>query len=382
MTTGATYNRTVTVDLPDYASQTITFRLRSSVAIAAGVGEIFPGKEYALTLDVNGVGSTALPCPDNTGDAAWLWQAILPDNEAPLFSLAYAGSSISLATLLATAASEATADEVADLISGKQDKDNDAVNDNIGIFADGQTVDSGFSIGDLGGTPTADSVTFDPAGNIAATDVQAAIEELDSEKSGTGHTHSYLANIVEDTTPQLGGNLDLNSNVITGLEIGTNVQAYDADLDAIAGLSPSNDDIIQRKAGAWSNRTMAQLKTDLAIQQTIIIACSDETTPLTAGAAKATFRMPYAMTLADVRASVKTAPTGSGIIVNIKEAGTTIFSTKSTIAAGAKTSVGGTPAVISDSALADDAEMTVDIDQVGSTIAGAGLKMVLIGTKV
>jgi hypothetical protein len=37
----------------------------------------------------------------------------------------------------------------------------------------------------------------------------------------------------------------------------------DADLTAIAALSPSNDDIIQRKAGAWTNRTMAQLVTDL-----------------------------------------------------------------------------------------------------------------------
>ena len=31
--------------------------------------------------------------------------------------------------------------------------------------------------------------------------------------------------------------------------------------------------------------------------------------------------------------------------------------------------------VISDSALADDAEMTIDIDQVGSTVAGVGLKV-------
>lgn len=41
-----------------------------------------------------------------------------------------------------------------------------------------------------------------------------------------------LANIVEDITPQLGGNLDLNGNVITGLEIGTNVQAWSSVLDA------------------------------------------------------------------------------------------------------------------------------------------------------
>ena len=37
-----------------------------------------------------------------------------------------------------------------------------------------------------------------------------------------------IFNVVEDTSPQLGGNLDLNGNVITGLEIGTDVQAYDA----------------------------------------------------------------------------------------------------------------------------------------------------------
>ena len=42
-------------------------------------------------------------------------------------------------------------------------------------------------------------------------------------------------------------------------------QAADSDLTAIAALSPSNDDVIQRKSGAWTNRTVAQLKTDLAL---------------------------------------------------------------------------------------------------------------------
>jgi hypothetical protein len=116
--------------------------------------------------------------------------------------------------------------------------------------------------------------------------------------------------------------------------------------------------------------------------ESLVIACSDETTALTAGTAKVTFRMPYAFTLSAVRASVTTAPTGSVLTVDINESGTTILSTKLTIDASEKTSTtAATPAVISDGSLADDAEMTIDIDGVGSTIAGAGLKVYLIGTR-
>jgi archaellum component FlaF (FlaF/FlaG flagellin family) len=116
------------------------------------------------------------------------------------------------------------------------------------------------------------------------------------------------------------------------------------------------------------------------IAQPIVIACSDETTALTTGVAKVTFRMPYAMTLTGVKASVTTAPTGAVLTVDINEGGTTILSTKLTIDATEKTSTtAATPAVISDSALAADAEITIDIDTVGSTIAGAGLKVTLLG---
>lgn len=120
-----------------------------------------------------------------------------------------------------------------------------------------------------------------------------------------------------------------------------------------------------------------------AASQCIPIACSDETTALTTGTAKVTFRMPYAFTLTAVRASVTTAPTGGTLLtVDINEAGTTILSTKLTFDASEKTTTTATTAaVISDTALADDAEITIDIDAVGSTVAGAGLKVYLIGTK-
>jgi len=110
------------------------------------------------------------------------------------------------------------------------------------------------------------------------------------------------------------------------------------------------------------------------------LACSDETTALTAGTAKATFRMPHAMTLSGVRASLTTAQAGGSIItVDINEGGSSILSTKLTIDNGERTSMtAATAVVISDSAIADDAEMTIDIDQVGDGTA-KGLKVWLIG---
>ena len=116
--------------------------------------------------------------------------------------------------------------------------------------------------------------------------------------------------------------------------------------------------------------------------EAIGIACSDETTNLATGTAKVTFRMPYAFTLSEVRAGVNDAPTGAALQVDINEAGASILSTKLTIDAGEKTSTtAATPAVISDASLADDAEITVDIDQVGSTNPGKALKVWLIGTR-
>jgi hypothetical protein len=117
----------------------------------------------------------------------------------------------------------------------------------------------------------------------------------------------------------------------------------------------------------------------------IPIACSDETTALTAGTAKVTFRMPFAFTLTAVRASLTTAQAtngGGGIFtVDINESGATLLSTKLTIDNTEKTSTtAATPPVISDSSIADDAEITIDIDQIGDGTA-KGLKVYLIGHK-
>lgn len=111
------------------------------------------------------------------------------------------------------------------------------------------------------------------------------------------------------------------------------------------------------------------------------VACSDEITAVTLGVAKVTFRMPYAMTLSAVRASLTIAQTSGTILtVNIKESGVSILSTKLTIDNTEKTSItAAAPAIMSDTALADDAEITIDITQIGDGTA-KGLKVYLIGS--
>lgn len=108
-------------------------------------------------------------------------------------------------------------------------------------------------------------------------------------------------------------------------------------------------------------------------------AVSDETTALTTGTAKITLRAPHAMTVTGVRASLTTASTSGAVSVDINVGGVSILSTVITIDQDEKTSTtAATPAVISTSAISDDAEITVDIDGAGTD--AAGLKVALIGT--
>lgn len=120
-----------------------------------------------------------------------------------------------------------------------------------------------------------------------------------------------------------------------------------------------------------------------SIPVVIQLAASDESTALSAGTGKATFRMPHAMTLTSVRASLNVAGTTSGITtIDINENGTSVLSTKLTIDLTEKTSTtAATPAVISDASLADDAEITIDIDAISGGATEKGLKITLIGTR-
>ena len=113
------------------------------------------------------------------------------------------------------------------------------------------------------------------------------------------------------------------------------------------------------------------------------IALSDETTALTTGTSKVTFRAPESIVVTGFRITCGTAPSGSVITVDVNVGGTSILPTKLTIDAGEKTSYTAATAMQfsgTSHSIANDAEITVDIDGVGSSAAGAGLKLIMYYT--
>jgi len=116
---------------------------------------------------------------------------------------------------------------------------------------------------------------------IASATARGMVELATNAETATGTddtravTPASLAALVASETAKGIVELATNAETATGSDTTRAVtpaglasvlsgkQASDSDLTAIAGLSPSNDDIIQRKSGSWTNRTMAQLATDL-----------------------------------------------------------------------------------------------------------------------
>ena len=181
-----------------------------------------------------------------------------------------------------------------------------------------------------------------------------------------------LSKMADLATSTIIGRATAGTGVPEALTAAQATALLDAFTTTLKGLGPA--------PGSTSGKMLKDDGTWATPLESITIALSDLTTAITVGTGKETIRMPYAFTVTAVRAYLATAQSsGSIFTVDINEGGVSILSTKLTIDNTEKTSVTATTtAVISDANLADDAEITFDVDQVGDGTA-KGLKVVLIG---
>jgi hypothetical protein len=98
---------------------------------------------------------------------------------------------------------------------------------------------------------------------------------------------------------------------------------------------------------------------------------------LTPGSGQAKLVWPFAVTLFSVRAVVGTAPTGADVIVDVNVDGASAFTTQANRPKVVATTTIGALATPDVTAVAAGLGVNVDIDQIGSTIAGADLTVLI-----
>lgn len=186
--------------------------------------------------------------------------------------------------------------------------------------------------------------------------------------AATGNQSAILIKVLQDGT----GNRALSTFVIdpTGGTAGTGVLT-----GGMPPINPTADSVTRINCDTTDGGAHVECFSNYATE-VYEFALSDETTALTTGTAKLTWRSPYAIHVVAVRSSL-TAVSSSGLpTVDINEAGTTILSTKLSIDANEKTSTtAATAAVISDADIADDALVTFDVDTAGTDAAGLKVKV-------
>lgn len=232
---------------------------------------------------------------------------------------------------------------------------------------------------------------IDPDTDIYA-DVTALIADQGAQEEGEEY---YVTDASDFTTITSGGALVLYLGTTVGDEtdylILSNPGASGTGDMAASVYDPANkaeqvltvgdlldeDDMASNSATKAPSQQSVKAYVDKRTQY-MDFACSNETSNLLVGTGFTMVMMRALPVVTKVDFSVTTAPTGSTIILNVKKNGTTIYSTKPTIDATEFSTLTGTAQVLSGAtAYAVGDILSVEIDQVGSTVAGAGLKAMI-----
>jgi microcystin-dependent protein len=120
----------------------------------------------------------------------------------------------------------------------------------------------------------------------------------------------------------------------------------------------------------------------LGILEARQIACTDETTAISATGVKITLRWPYAFLLTDTRITLNSASATGTFTVTATVNGAAMYSTAITIDATEKTSkTAAVPAVLGLTDIPDDAEVVITVSNVAAGTA-TGLKFIAYGYRV
>lgn len=202
----------------------------------------------------------------------------------------------------------------------------------------------------------------------ASGDLLAIVDVSDTTDAATGTTKKI-------TVANLIGAPGIGDVVGPSISVDAEIVLFDSTTGKLLKRATGSG-FVKATGGVYS--TQANPVTGLPFD--MVVACSDLSTALAATEAQMTFPWSRTVTLSSVHAFLVTPQTsGSTFTVDVKEAGTTIFSTKITIDNGETDSTSAATApVISDPNIAAMAKITVDIDQIGDGTA-KGLYLVFLG---
>ncbi len=182
--------------------------------------------------------------------------------------------------------------------------------DHVDVYAgaDGAlaAVDDTGAPASIGGGGSAAGVPFTPAGGLAATDVQAALEELDSEKAATGHAHTGIAN---------GGGtlaLDGSGNLGSALPAGATISLLSGPIGD-AGMSVSATGRLKLDAYAGECHSLGNLYTTDPGLSTAIFEAQG-----------AIVKSGFVPTRLPAKAAVRVATTATGTLATAYENGDTV----------------------------------------------------------